>query len=179
MWGVEEASIKLWGEETTHSHQVSPPDHSLMCGHPHCPQISDLTPHCSILQCCIAVWSTACRCSYLTAIISICIMLLFIKIIHFPNWKFSFMYMGRGSCETKTLFNLRPMSGKWMWKRKTELDWGRIPWRLSRLQCPASDDPFTSWNNFQTSNKLCFSFVFYALVLILAAICMLWWKASF
>ena len=64
-----------------------------------------------------------------------------------------------------------------MWTRKVELDWGRIPRRLSRLQCPASDDPFTSWNNFRTSNKLCF--VFYAIVLIRSAICMLWWKASF
>ena len=30
------------GEETP-LHPVSPPDHSLMCGDPHCPQISDLT----------------------------------------------------------------------------------------------------------------------------------------
>ena len=43
----------LWGEETPHQ-PVSPPDHSLMCGHPHCPQISDLTlslQHSAALQC--------------------------------------------------------------------------------------------------------------------------------
>ena len=55
MRGVEEATINImmrW-EETTHYHQVSSPDHSLMCGHPQCPQISDLTAaFCSTaLQC--------------------------------------------------------------------------------------------------------------------------------
>ena len=116
MRGVEEASINIM--MSGDSHQVSSPDHSLMCGHPQCPQISDLTAaFCSTaLQCGLQPASHP-HCNYLN--------------LHYASvyqnytfFKLEVFFYGhmKGSCETKTLFNLRLMSGKWMWTRKAELD---------------------------------------------------------